>query len=301
MIKSLAYVGVKSPRYKEWETFGPKFLGAMLDEPGPDGAVRLRVDDQTWRIQVHPGEQDETAYFGWAVDYETDLDALSKKLADYGVQVTRGDADICAARSVNQMIFFEDPWGFRHEVTWARSHFMATFLPGRALSGFVTGAQGLGHVLLLLPDLDKAHEFFGGILGFEISDKIFFDNFGAHFYHVNARHHTLAIGRGPAGVRVFNHLMLQVQNMNDVGNAWDLVKKMDIPLVLSLGRHSNDQMFSFYVQTPAGFNIEYGFGGLEVTEPWSPRMYHENHIWGHEFQAAEGRMGNPGIVAPIAE
>ena len=108
MIKSLAYLGVKSPNYEEWNTFGPDFLGAMLAERGPDGAVRLKVDDALWRIQIHPGEREETAYFGWSVDYESDLDAMTKKLADAGVVATRDD-ELAAERDVNRLIWFDDP------------------------------------------------------------------------------------------------------------------------------------------------------------------------------------------------
>lgn len=298
MIKSLAYIGVKSPRYQEWETFGPDFLGAMLTEPGPDGAVRLKLDDALWRIQIHPGEKDETAYFGWAVDFEDDLDAMTAKLAAAGVVATRGDDEHAASRSVNKLIYFDDPWGFRHEISWAQSFKVASFRPGRNIEGFVTGDQGLGHVLLFVPDIEKGHDFYSGVMGFDLSDKILFDGFKAHFYHVNARHHTFAIAEGPEGVGVFNHLMLQYKSLNDVGTGWDLVEKMDIPLVLSLGRHSNDQMFSFYVTTPSGFNIEYGYDGLEITEEWRPKVYHQNQIWGHKFQE-EAKTRPPGIVHPL--
>ena len=30
---------------------------------------------------------------------------------------------------------------------------------------------------------------------------------------------------------------------------------------MTLGTHTNDRMTSFYVRTPSGFEIEYGFGG----------------------------------------
>ena len=37
-----------------------------------------------------------------------------------------------------------------------------------------------------------------------------------------------------------------------------------MPLTLSLGRHTNDQTFSFYRATPSLFNVELGFDGIEV-------------------------------------
>ena len=72
MITSLAYIGFTSPHAEDWRSFGPDVLGAELAPDGPDGAVRLRVDDVAHRIAIHPGERDDLAYLGWLVD---DLDA----------------------------------------------------------------------------------------------------------------------------------------------------------------------------------------------------------------------------------
>ncbi|MFM6852130.1 MAG: glyoxalase, partial [Terrabacter sp.] len=84
MITSLAYLGINSPKKDEWPEMATRFWGAMVTDPGPDGAVRLKFDDAQWRLQIHPGEQDETAYIGWGVDYEEDLDQVEKALADLG-------------------------------------------------------------------------------------------------------------------------------------------------------------------------------------------------------------------------
>ena len=56
--------------------------------------------------------------------------------------------------------------------------------------------------------------------------------------------------------------MLEVAALDDVGTALDIVNERQIPLAMSLGRHTNDLMTSFYVRTPSGFEIEYGTGGL---------------------------------------
>lgn len=57
MITSLAYFGATSPAYKEWETFGPTILGCELTTPAKDGAVRLRFDELSYRMAIHPGEK----------------------------------------------------------------------------------------------------------------------------------------------------------------------------------------------------------------------------------------------------
>ncbi len=296
MIKSLAYVGVNSPRAEDWRRFGTGFLGAELAPDGPDGAVRLRVDDAAWRLEIHPAEEDSVAFFGWAVDHEEDLDRVADKLAAAGTTAEQGSTELADARNVNRIITFTDPWGFPHEVIWGQHLSPSTFRPGRASSGFVTGTQGLGHVLLLLPDIEAGHEFFSGVLDFELSDKIIVPGqLNARFYHVNARHHTLALGQCPPGVAGFNHLMLQVKDIDDVGQAYDLLDEYDVPLTLSLGRHTNDKTFSFYCATPSLFNVELGYDGIEVTGDWVPQVYERTAIWGHHLDP-EAKNRPPGIM-----
>lgn len=104
------------------------------------------------------------------------------------------------------------------------------------------------------------------MLGFRVSDEIDFAGNTLVFLHVNPRHHSLAI-KGVPGMRGLHHLMLQVEDLDDVGMAHDLCLDRDIPLAMTLGRHTNDRMLSFYVRTPSGFEIEYGWGAQTVDDP----------------------------------
>jgi extradiol dioxygenase len=44
-------------------------------------------------------------------------------------------------------------------------------------------------------------------------------------------------------------------------------------------------MLSFYVQTPAGFDVEYGWGALTIEGEWTVGEYDQISIWGHERAA----------------
>ena len=42
-------------------------------------------------------------------------------------------------------------------------------------------------------------------------------------------------------------------------------------------------MFSFYVVTPAGFQLEFGYGARTIDEPWTDnRRYDRISEWGHQ-------------------
>ena len=52
---------------------------------------------------------------------------------------------------------------------------------------------------------------------------------------------------------------------------------------MTLGRHTNDFMTSFYAKTPSSFMVECGWGGRELGADWQPvEMHHGPSLWGHE-------------------
>jgi extradiol dioxygenase len=297
VVRSLAYVGFTSPNAEEWKTFGPDILGLELADPGPDGAVRLRNDGAAWRIAVHPGDADDHAYLGWTVDGPDGLAAAVGRLTSAGVDVQAGDDALVAERSVAGLAWFVDPFGFRHELAFGQVR-LGTFTPGRPGVSFVTGDGGLGHAVLIVPDRDEATRFFVDVLGFRVSDDIEM-GLSLRFLHCNPRHHSLAFATVPGMVGV-HHLMLEVTEPDDVGRAYDLVDAAGIPVAMTLGRHTNDEMLSFYVRTPSGFEIEYGAGGrlIDVTEPWTPGHYDAMSHWGHQPPA---QPLLPGILRPASK
>lgn len=301
MIAELSYVGFGSPRAEEWRSYGTEFLGLMLAPDGPDGAVRLTPDDIEWRLAIHPAEQDELRYIGWGMASEQDLATYSAILAGQGIEVHDGDAEIVAERQVARLVWFEDPWGNRHELSWGKLAHPASFKPGRALKGrFKTEDEGLGHVVLLVPDIMEANAFFCDKLGFVLSDRIINDVFNLRFYHVNGRHHSLAVGQVP-GVVGFNHLMLELTDLDDVGAGIDIATQRGIEIKLSLGKHTNDLMISTYVGTPTSFQIEYGWGGLSIDDrTWVARTFDKPSYWGH-IPSPSYFESPPGILRPFGD
>jgi hypothetical protein len=92
--------------------------------------------------------------------------------------------------------------------------------------------------------------------------------------------------------------MLEVASIDDVGSALDIVNERRIPLAMSLGRHTNDHMTSFYVRSPSGFEIEYGTGGRLIDDAtWEVGTYDAPSFWGHKPPA--GGPLRPQILAPF--
>ena len=75
--------------------------------------------------------------------------------------------------------------------------------------------------------------------------------------------------------------MMEAATIDEVGRTLDIVQRSNVPVSSSLGKHTNDMMVSFYMQTPSGFDIEYGCEGLAITDGWTPSVHYAPSLWGH--------------------
>lgn len=298
MISSFSYLGISTPTAQEWTSFGPEVLGLQLTSDGPDGSVRLKMDDVAYRLALHQGDHDDVDYIGWEVVDEVAATEIARAVEAQGIEVHRSTPDLDELRAVAGLLWFADPFGFRHELAWGRLTHPSSFRPGRASSGFLTGEQGMGHVVLLVPSIAQADEFYSGVMGFKLSDRIIEGPISARFYHVNGRHHSLAVVEAP--VIGMHHLMLEVNSLDDVGTAQDLCEDRGVPITQTLGRHTNDRMTSIYLRSPSSFDIEYGWGGLPVDDLWTPKTFHRMSIWGHRRPAAAAEL-SPGLIRAFVE
>ena len=147
--------------------------------------------------------------------------------------------------------------------------------------------MGLGHVNLIVDKLTACQDFYVRTLGFRLTDYIRFGpDMSANFYHCNPRHHTVGLTRvGP--FNGFHHMMLQVTDIDQVGQCLERAEAAGIKITSSLGRHANDRMLSFYMRSPFGFDVEVGCEAVRVGEHWTPREFVEGDIWGHKGLTVE--------------
>jgi 2,3-dihydroxybiphenyl 1,2-dioxygenase len=279
-INALSYLGVRSDELEDWEVFAGKFLGMQkVDRAGKTMAFRMDDQQQRFVVSDEPGET--IAFVGWEVEFRQDLEVYATRLEAAGHSVTVGSRDLADRRVVEDLIVCHDPAGYRIELVWSPAKTTDLFVPGRPIDGFKTGPFGMGHAVLHVANVEAVVPFYRDVLGFSLSD------YGLkpvplYFFHVNGRHHSFAIvGSGQGG---FHHFMVEYQNLDDVGQGYDLAQLDEGRIAYTLGRHTNDYMTSFYAHTPSGFFVESGWGGRMIdTETWEP---HETTLgpsfWGHE-------------------
>lgn len=297
-ISNLGYLTIGATQLEAWAHFAEKLMGAQA-VPSADGqALNLRIDDYLQRIRLVKSKEDDLLEAGWEFNSEAELDAYAQALRSRDVKVEAGTAEQCAERCVEKLYRCADPIGYTHvfycgprKAPLADS-FRQTVGKG---AGFKTGDLGLGHFVAVARDYKQSVSFYQDVLGLRISDYIREEVapgmlVDATFFHTKTgRHHSLATGQLPGDKRL-NHIMVEFNDMDDVGLAYDRFVKASVPVIMAPGHHPNDQMFSFYVITPGGFGLEMGWGGLVVGEDWSVTSYSQLSDWGH----ARFPFGHPG-------
>jgi 2,3-dihydroxyethylbenzene 1,2-dioxygenase len=223
------------------------------------------------RFVLHGGGNDDLAYLGFRVAGPEEFVETQKQLADAGIEYRVGSLAEAEERRVLEVLKLADPDGNPVEIFHGPLvQFGRPFHPGRGMHGrFSTGSGGLGHCIIRQRDSAAGVRFYQA-LGMRGGVEYKFGSgpraLQLTFMHCNTRDHSVAWGIGSPEKRL-NHIMLEVDNLDDVGLTHDLVRRAKIPVHIQLGKHSNDHMYSFYFRSPSGFMIEYGYGARSATHP----------------------------------
>lgn len=283
---NLAYLALQVRDLARWRRFAADMLGLPAPATNDDGTLALRLDDRVHRFILRQGAADDIDALGWEVANQQDFDDIVARAQAAGANPAVGDAALCHARHVEQLVQFTGPDSVRNELViglgQAGTAFASTLIPG----GFRTGAMGLGHAVLSSTDMQHAASFYRNVLGMRLSQEFHGAigpiKIGGVFLHCNPRHHSLALFQIPTRGRM-QHVMIEVNDMRDVGRAWERAQDLKVPIVLTLGQHPEpDGMVSFYGMTPSGFDFEIGAAG-RLIDPgtFKPITLHVTSDWGH--------------------
>lgn len=279
-ITQLGYIGVAASQVDAWRTFAAGFLGMQVVDCGERG-LALRMDARRQRMLIEAADHDGLAFFGLEVADREELQDTTAAILAAGVCVFPGDVADRKARHVDDFLWFHDPDGNRVELYCGPASAEQPFAPARPIGGFRTGDLGVGHVVVQTNNFAAMEDFYQGILKFRLSDFVEASPFRASFLHVNPRHHSFAIIESTE--HRLHHVMVEYCYVDDVGRLYDMALADPGRVAVTLGRHSNDHILSFYSNTPGGFMIETGWAGRLIDEcTWKPGALYGPSIWGHE-------------------
>ena len=294
-IHSLGYVKLEITDTEGWRRFAFETIGVATGS-GPDSdALYLRRDEHDHRFALVPGIVDQVLAVGWQARDAAALGRIATAVTAAGIGVKTLSQTEADARGVEEVIAFDDPCGIPLEIFHGPKleHSPVVAPPGHR---FVTGPLGLGHIVIPVGDITAANAFYTEVLGFAPRGAFRMQAppeagpMRIQFLSTNARHHTLALMPLPdPGAPRLIHIMVEVDELDDVGRALDRVVGAGYHLSSTLGRHTNDKMISFYVRTPGGWDLEFGTGGILVDDAgYSAEAITADSYWGHEWSWAKG-------------
>ena len=282
----------RPPTWRRGGTSAPRSSGSPRDAGRPRRTCTsgsTRSPPGSWSF---PSDVDRLECVGWELADHDALQRAREHLQKAGVEITEGTDEELADRRVQELVRFTDPFDnvfeLFHGITYESRPVVTPYA-----ATFVTGDQGMGHVVIPVDDDVEALRFYRDVLGFRLRDSMSMpgefvgkepgSKVWLRFLGVNPRHHSLAFLPMPNPSRCV-HIMFEVEKLDDVGRALERVRKHKAPLSATLGRHMNDEMVSFYVRSPGGFDIEFGCEGLTVDDKrWVARESTAVSYWGHAF------------------
>lgn len=285
-VTELGYMGVGVKDLTAWKDFAATVVGLEVTNDGEGDRCYLRMDYWHHRLVLHADDTDDLSYLGFRVAGAEEFEEMQHQLTTAEIPYRVGSDDEAAERHVLAVMKLNDPAGNPIEIFHGPEvQFSKPFHPGRRMHGrFKTGSGGLGHCIIYESDTSAAYHFFkalgmrGGVeYKIRMGDQVVTPT----FMHCNERDHSVAFGVGD-GKRRLNHIMIEVDNPDDVGFTYDVVRKQKIPVNILPGKHSNDHMYSFYFSSPSGWMIEYGYGGRPATYQ---SEYYVEDIYGHQPEA----------------
>ncbi|MFK7840763.1 MAG: VOC family protein [Sphingorhabdus sp.] len=288
-VQSLGYIVIETTNMTGWESYLTNIVGAMPGGSGEDGAALYRLDNRAARIRVIQSDVDRFAVAGWELADADAFKDMVEELQAAGCEVTMGDA---ASRNVTAMAHSTDPAGHDFEIFYGAKDANEPFLSPAGVSKFITGELGMGHVVYGTLAFDEALKFYEEVMGFGRSDAPEIEvgppgtpKMGTCFMHAaTGRHHSVALLQMPTPPSGCVHIMIEAAELTDVEAAYARMQEAGVPVSATLGKHTNDQVTSFYMQSPAGFDFEFGWGSM-VVDPatWEPTAHTQMDEWGHEW------------------
>jgi 2,3-dihydroxyethylbenzene 1,2-dioxygenase len=273
-VTELGYVRFGVSKLDAWKQYLTELIGLELRDDIDDGKLWARLDGWHHRFTFEQNEVDDLVGIGLRTAGPEEFRDMQTALKAAAVPFEVGSEELAIERRVLELMLLRDPGGNPIEIF--HGPMMSPNLPfypaRRRFGGFVTGAAGAGHLLIRHGGVAESYEFYK-LLGMRSASQFRVPLPGApapmagKFMHCNvpgAREHTIAFGL--PSVKSCNHLMIEVESIDDLMVTYQLVKDAGYPMMIDLGRHANDEALSFYAMTPSGFAIEIAWGCGPISE-----------------------------------
>ncbi|MNM45067.1 Iron-dependent extradiol dioxygenase [compost metagenome] len=251
-VHSIDHYALLVPSLADAQAFFANF-GLGVGET-PDGLDLTAADGHRW-ARVLPGRNKRLAYLSFSC-FAEDYAALREQAEAAGARFEEGDGE---------GFWLRDPDGNLLQVKVGTKHMPdskhALALRQAAVRGANTRdavaqvrPRRLSHVLLFSPDVSRAVDFYGRVLGLRLSDHSQDIIAFTHAPH-GCDHHLVAFCK--SSVKGFHHAAWEVDSVDDVGNGAEQMASAGYREGWGTGRHCLGSNYFHYIRDPWGSFCEY--------------------------------------------
>ena len=265
----LDHVKIASPQPAVMLDFYRGVLGGTVSEL-TDGEWLLAGAQR--RVVVGRGPAKKLTYSAFAIDDAARLKALRADLEARGIAIKPSPSRVFGSEA----FAVEDPdrnvvvFGLPSQVTGAPAK---DHLPGR-----------LQHVVVSTDNLPAMIQFYEGVLGFRVSDRVVDDagDTAVAFFRSDDEHHSFACFRARA--RQLDHFCFETSCWNDIRDWADHLATLRITLGWGPGRHGPGNNLFFMLNDPDGnafeFSAEIEHMAYDVPARQWPHEQRTLNYWG---------------------
>jgi catechol-2,3-dioxygenase len=248
-VARLSHVGLRARDLDQQAAFYTDRWGLEpIDEHGQD--IFLRAEGPEHHVLTLHADDAASGldHFAFEVSQPDDIDRAADIIGELGLEVVvppTQDLEPGVARAIR----FKDPEGNVVELVSGVDQVRDPY-GTREIK-----PQALNHVVLFAADRPKLEQFYGGTLGFKLSDTL--ADFMT-FWRCNANHHSLAFAAPRAEhQRGLNHAAFDVRDWQELMRAVFYMGERGVKRMWGPGRHlAGNNLFSYYFD-PEGNVIEY--------------------------------------------
>ena len=270
-VTELGYVRFGVSSLEEWRAFATDLVGLEIGDDSEPGRLYLRSDQWHHRIALEENGADDLIGAGLRVAGPAEFTAMQAHLSELGVPYEVAGDGLARDRHVLELLTLSDPAGIPLEIFHGpqveahrpfppRSADVQPFRDRRRRRGPRAGeSRGPGGDLRLLPEPRDARQ--PGVPDAHAGWQ--YGRIPVHARQLARPHVCLRRARPTASTSITS--CWRWTTWTTCSWPTDSWSKSQYPITVPLGRHANDQTFSFYFKGPSGFQVEIGWGGRPAT------------------------------------
>jgi catechol-2,3-dioxygenase len=248
-VARLSHVGLRARQLdKQAEFYSDRWGLDPIDET--QHTVFLRSDSPEHHVlTLHASDTAGLDHFAFEVGDPDDIERAADILSNQGIEIVAPPTRELEP-GINKALRFKDPDGNIVELVSGVDQVNDAYGP-RDVKPTI-----LNHVVLNTANREKLEQFYGGTLGFKLSDTL--PDFMT-FWRCNANHHSIAFATPRGGVEKpgLNHAAFEVRDWQELMRAVFFMGERGVRRMWGPGRHlAGNNLFSYYFD-PEGNVVEY--------------------------------------------